>query len=89
MGGLDELEVVDPGGRCGWRLVGAGVRVHVPADAVRHAGSHGPALIADVDPGQVERVEDDLDAAADQGGVDGVDVAVQADRGGLGDRAGL
>jgi hypothetical protein len=58
-------------------------------DPVRHRWSHRPALPADLDPGQVERVEDQLDLPPDQGGVDFVGVAVQADRGGLGDGAPL
>jgi hypothetical protein len=42
---------------------------------------------ADLDVGEVERVEDQLDPPPDQGGVDLVVVAVQADGGGLGDGA--
>ncbi len=61
----------------------------VPADPVRDRGAHRPTLVADLQPGQVERVEHDLDPTADQRGVDLVDVAVQAERRGLGDGATL
>ena len=49
----------------------------------------GPALPADLDAGQVERVEDQLDLAQGQGRVDLVGVAVQRHRGGLADGAPL
>jgi hypothetical protein len=59
--------------------------VDVPADPVRHAQAHRPALVADLDLGEVERVEDQLDGHPDQRGVDLGGVGVQADGGGLGD----
>ena len=49
----------------------------------------GPALPADLDTGQVERVEDQLDLAQGQGRVDLVGVAVQRHRRGLADGAPL
>jgi hypothetical protein len=51
--------------------------------------AHGALLVADLDPGQVEGVEDQLHGRADQGGVDLVAVAEQADHGLLGDLATL
>jgi hypothetical protein len=63
--------------------------VDVAADPVRDRDPHRPALVADLEGGQVERVEHDLDRAADQRGVDLVAVAVQADRRGLGHPATL
>jgi len=66
---LDQAEVVDPGrwARRGGHL-GLGGRVDVAADHRRGGRSHGAALVADLNPGQVEGVEDQLDAGADQGG---------------------
>ena len=80
----DQGQVVDPGDRRGGLLGGFGVGVHVPADDVRDRGAQVAAGVADGDVGQVERVEDELDAPADQGGVDLVGVAVQRDGRGLG-----
>jgi hypothetical protein len=57
--------------------------VHVAADLVRDGGAHRPVLPADLDAGQVEQVEHQLDLAADQGGVDFVAVAVQGHGRGL------
>ena len=85
VGGLDEVQVVDPGRRGGWGVdVGAGFAVDVAADPVRDRGSHGPALVAHGDVGEVERVEHQLDAVPDQGGVDFVGVGVQGHGRGLG-----
>jgi hypothetical protein len=89
--GLDQVQVVDPGpdrlGGCG--VVGSGLGVDVASDDVRDRVAHGAAVPADLDPGQVERVEDELDLAPDQHGVDLVLVGVQPDGGGLGDGAPL
>jgi hypothetical protein len=49
--------------------------VGVAADVVRDGQTHGPAVHTDLDRGQVERVEDQLDAAAGQGRVDLVAVS--------------
>src|ERR1019366_2902381 len=65
----DQGEVVDPGR---WRRVGAGLgfsaRVDVAPDVVADRDTHLAALVADLEVGQVEGVEDELDAASDQGG---------------------
>ncbi len=53
------------------------------------AGAHRSSLEADLDGVERERVEDDLDSVPDERGVDLEDVAVQRDRRGLGDGAGL
>jgi hypothetical protein len=60
--------------------------MHVAADVVRDGSAHGPALVFDLDDGQVERSEQQVDGAPDQRGVDLVAVAVQRhgrDRGDL------
>ncbi len=64
--GLDQVQVLDPGPRRGWRcrFVGTGLGAHVPADDVRDRVSRGAP--ADLDAGQVERVEHELDLAPDQ-----------------------
>jgi hypothetical protein len=86
----DQGEVVDPGRR---RRVGAGLgfgaRVDVAADLMADRDTHAAVLVADLEVAQVEGVEDELDAASDQGGVDFVGVAVQRHRRGLGDQASL
>ncbi len=90
VGGVDQAEVVDAGARdLAGVHAGDGVGVHAAAEHVGGGGAHGPSGVADVDVGQVERVEDQLDDAADQGGVDFVAVAVQRHGGGLGHAAGL
>ncbi len=61
--------------------------VHVAADAVRDGAAHRPALVFDVDDGQVERGEQQIHDAPDQACVDLVPVAVQRHRGGGGDPA--
>lgn len=61
--------------------------VVVAPDPERQRGAGVGAVDADLEEGQVERVEDQLDLAADQLRVDLVAVAVQGDRAGLGDRA--
>ena len=65
-------------------LLGSGAGVDVSSDPVGDALDHRPPPEADLDLGQVEGVEDNLDSAPDQGGVDLVGVAVQGYRGGLG-----
>ena len=84
----DQVQVGDPGRRCRCRLgcFGAGFRVGVAGDHVRHRRAVAPA-VADVDVLEVERGEHQLDLAADQDGVDLVGVAVQGHRRGLGDGA--
>ena len=47
------------------------------ADVVRDGGADRDAAQPDGDPGEVERVEHQLDPASDQGGVDPVGVALQ------------
>jgi hypothetical protein len=77
---VDQLQVVDPGrrgGLVGVGAVGSGGGMDVPADPVWHGGADVSALVAHQ---QVGQVEDQVDAAADQGGVDGVDVACAATR---------
>jgi hypothetical protein len=61
--------------------------VGVAAELERDRRAHGALAVADLDPGQVERVEDQLHGRADQGGVDLVAVAEQADHRLLGDLA--
>jgi hypothetical protein len=61
--------------------------VNVPVDLVWDGGAHRPAVPADLDLGEVERVEHQLDPPADQRGVDLVGIAVQGHGGGLGDGA--
>jgi len=60
---FDQAQVVDPGRRRRRRrgVVGAGLAVHVSADLVWHRGTHCPAMPADLDVGEVERVEDQLE----------------------------
>jgi hypothetical protein len=53
----DQREVVDPGRGGRWGQVGAGVGVDVPSDPVRDRGPHRPALVANLQAGEVERVE--------------------------------
>ena len=66
----EQLEVVDPG-RCWWRWeLALRLRMGVPADHERHRDTHRAVLVADLDPGQVERVEHQLDLAAHERGVD-------------------
>src|SRR5512135_3526705 len=80
-------EVVDPGrGRLGALLAvaGAGLGVAVPADGERDGGPGGLPAGPDLDAGQVERVEDQLDVPPGEPGVDLVGVAVQGHQGGLG-----
>jgi hypothetical protein len=84
--GPDQGEVVDPGDRCRGLLGGLGGGVHVPTDDVGDRGAEVASGVAHADVGEVERVEDELDASPDQGGVDLVGVAVQGHRRGLGDR---
>ena len=89
--GLDEMEVVDPCRRWG-RLdagFGAGGGMGVTADHDGHGRAHRPVRPAGLDTGQVERVKDQLDASADEGGVNLVGVGEQAHRRGLSHRPGL
>jgi hypothetical protein len=44
--------------------------VGVPPDHERDRCPERPVLVSDFDPGEIERVEHQLDLAADQGGVD-------------------
>ena len=56
-------------------------------DLVRDGQAHRFALVADLDPGQVEGVEDQIDAPPGQGGVDLVAVLVQRNGRCAGDQA--
>ena len=49
----------------------------VAADRVRDGQPEGAPLVADLDPGEVEGVVEELDPPADEGGVDLVAVALQ------------
>ena len=66
---------------------GSGLGVGVAADVVRDRQPHRRAGEPDLDAGQVERVEHQLDFPADQRRVDLVAVAVQRHRRGLGHAA--
>lgn len=85
--GVDQPQVVDPGRRRRGRDrgLGLGFGVRVPGDQVRDRLAEGAAAEADVDVGQVEGVEDQLDLTADQRRVDVVGVGLERDRGGPGD----
>ena len=63
---LEQPQVVDAGGVD--RGGGAGFHrgVDVAADGVRDGAAHRPALVFDLDDGQVERGEQQVDDAADQ-----------------------
>jgi hypothetical protein len=82
----DQTSVVDAGRGCWWWGVGFGV--DVSAHPERHGLADCWAVVVDVGVGRVERVEDQPDRAPGQGRVELVEVAVQADRRGLGLRAG-
>ena len=73
----EQLEVVDPGRRGRRRELALGLRMGVPADHERHREPERAVLVADLDPGEVERVEHQLDLATDERRVDLVLVAVQ------------
>ena len=77
-----ECEVVDPGVGCvGWfGRFGSGHGVGVPADLLGDALAHWPVLVADLDAGEIERVEHALDLLADQDSVNFEDVPEEADR---------
>ena len=81
-----ELEVIDPGARRRRRQLPPGLRVGVPADHQWDRGPERPVLVANLDPGEIERVEHELDLATHERRVDLVLVAVQGHRRGLGDR---
>ena len=70
--GVDQAQVVDAGGglRRFGRGLGAGLGVRVAGDLVRQRAPVVGAVGADPDVGQVERVEDQLNLAADQQRVD-------------------
>jgi hypothetical protein len=57
------------------------------ADAVRDRQPHRCTVVADLDLGEVKRVEDQLPTAPDQRRVNLVGVSVQGHRGGLGHAA--
>ncbi len=73
----EQLEVVDPGPVGGRRELARGLWVGVAADLKRDRGPERPVLIADLDPGQIERVEHQLDLPADERRVDLILIAVQ------------
>jgi hypothetical protein len=68
-------------------LLGAGLGVGVAADPVGDRGAEGALLVADLDVGEVEGVEDQLDLAAAKQRVDLVGVVVQRHGGAGGDGA--
>ena len=84
---VEQLQVIDAGGVD--RGDGAGLHrgMHVAVDAVWGGASHGPPLVFDLDDGQVERGEQQVDDATDQRGVDLIAVAVQRHRRERGDPA--
>ena len=85
--GVDQREVVDAGrARRGGRGLGPGLGVGVPGDLERHRQPGVAAGGAHRDPGQVERVEDQLHLLPGQVRLDLVAVAVQRYRRGLGHR---
>jgi hypothetical protein len=61
--------------------------VGVTTDPVWDTGAHRPVLVADLDRGQIERIEHALDFATNEGDVDFEDVAVDADGRCFGDGA--
>ena len=61
----------------------------VTADLDWHGHAHGPVVPADLDDRQIKRVEDQLDLASDQSGVDLVGVGVHAHRCRLGHHSGF
>jgi hypothetical protein len=65
----------------------SGLGVGVAGDVEGHGEPVAVVVVADLDAGQVERGEHQLDLASDQRGLDLVGVAVQRHRRGLGDRA--
>jgi len=76
--GHDQPQVVDSGRS--WRrgcLLRSGAGVDMSSDPVGDALAHRPPMEPNMDLGQVEGVEDNLDSAPDQGGVDLIGVAVQ------------
>ena len=77
------MPVVGGAGAASGRAMGWVWRPMTRRDAV----AHRPALVADLDRWSGRRVEDALDVAADEGGVDLEGVAVQADGRRLGDGA--
>jgi hypothetical protein len=82
-----QVQVVDAGGADRRNGAGFDRGVGVAADGVADGPAHRPALVLDLDDGQVERGEQQIHDAADQGGVDLIAVAVQRHRGGGGDPA--
>ncbi len=89
MAGLDESEVVDPGGHRWWLGVLRDPGMAVTTGDVRHRLTHRSALEADLDGFQMERVEDELDSPTDERGIDLIGVAEQVDGAGLCDHAPL
>src|SRR5438876_7677793 len=80
VGGVEDPQVVDPGGLRLLALAavtGAGLGVPMTADDERDGLASGLALVPHLDAVQVERVEDQLHDAPDEGRVDLVEVAVQ------------
>jgi hypothetical protein len=57
----EQLEVVDPGARRRGRDLALGLWMGVAADLKRHRGPERSVLVAHLDPGQIERVEHQLD----------------------------
>src|SRR5271169_3408783 len=88
VGGGDHAQVVDPGWVLLRRRGGLDGFVHVMADHERDRGPGRLAVQEQLDPGQIFRVIPQLDAPADEGGIDGVGVAFQRDGRGAGYPAG-
>ena len=85
--GFEQGQVVDPGGcRRVVVVVAAAVDpgVDMGRDLVDDSVSEALAVVTDLDAGEIERVEDQLDPTADKGRVHLVAVALEGDDGGLG-----
>ena len=82
--GGDQPQVVDPGLRP--RLIGRllGVRMHVPADLVRHGMPERSSAVVDLDQLKVVGIEPQLDPPPAQRLIDLVAVSQQRHRRGLG-----
>ena len=73
----EQPQVVDPGARRWWWDLPLGLRVCVTADHQWDGEAHRAVLVANLDPGQIERVEHQLDLPTDQRRIDLILVAVQ------------
>lgn len=84
---VEQVQIVDTGGLDRFAGLGCDVGVDVAGDGVRAGLPHRPALVLHFDHGQVERDEQQIDGAPDQGGVHLVPVAMQGYRRERGDLA--